>query len=359
MDVDTSNLGILFTRALLAHFDRARRDMPWRRTRDPYAIWVSEIMLQQTRVDTVIPYYERWMAQFPTVTDLADAEQQAVLRAWEGLGYYSRARNLHGAARVLRERYDAALPDSAAELRTLPGIGAYTAGAVASIAFGEAEPAVDGNARRVFARLLDLERDGISDIQQVARVVIPSDRPGDFNQAIMELGATICTPRPSCEVCPVQSYCRAFDRDTIRHRPAAPPKRKVPAYHFAVVVAVHDDLVLLEQRSENGLLAGLWQFPARPCTARGGGSAARELLRTVTGLSVRARRLPPVAHQFSHRIETYHPALFLLPAPPRSAPTDSMSWVSFDELLRLPLSAAQRRIAAAAGLPAPDRGGPA
>ncbi|HEX6695108.1 MAG TPA: A/G-specific adenine glycosylase [Longimicrobiales bacterium] len=359
MDVDTSNLGTSFTRALLTHFDRARRDMPWRRTRDPYAIWVSEIMLQQTRVDTVIPYYERWMARFPTVTDLADAEQQDVLRAWEGLGYYSRARNLHGAARVLRERYDATLPESAAELRTLPGIGAYTAGAVASIAFGEAEPAIDGNARRVFARLLDLERDGIADIQRVARSVVPPERPGDFNQAIMELGATICTPRPSCDVCPVQAYCRAFDRGTVHLRPSAVQKRAVPVHHFGVVVAVLDEHVLLEQRPEDGLLAGLWQFPARPCTARGGPAAARDLQRSATGLGVRARRLPAVTHQFSHRIDTYHPSVFLLPVPPERTPPGCMRWVSFDELIQLPLSAAQRRIAAAAGLPAPDGGGPA
>ena len=363
MDIDTTNLGHDFVASLLAHFDDRQRDMPWRRTRDPYAIWISEVMLQQTRVDVVIPYFERWMARFPTVDDLAAAESQHVLKSWEGLGYYSRARNLHAAARALREKYDSNLPDSADALRLLPGIGAYTAGAVSSIAFGRAEPAVDGNARRVFARLLDLEHDSIPGIQRIVRQVLPPDRPGDFNQAIMELGATICTLRPMCDICPVRSHCRALKNDTVALRPAVKPRRPAPTHDLAVVVALRTDdaSVLLSQRPETGLLAGMWEFPARPCTPRSATSNARALLLHAAGTITSHRILQAVTHQFSHRTETYHPRRFVLTGSMVHQPPAPMTWVPLTELDALPLPAAQRRIARNAGLSQSDvhDGGPA
>jgi A/G-specific adenine glycosylase len=178
-------------RALLAFYDARRRDLPWRRDPDPYRVWVSEVMLQQTRVDAVVPYYERWLRRFPTVAALASAEPDDVLRAWEGLGYYARARNLHRAARVVREHHHGAVPSEPSALRALPGVGDYTAGAIASIAFGRAEPAVDGNVRRVLARLLDVAAPAPARLRKVAAALVPSERPGDFNQALMELGATV------------------------------------------------------------------------------------------------------------------------------------------------------------------------
>src|SRR5690606_12408822 len=190
-------------RALLRHYDQHRRELPWRGTADPYRVWVSEIMLQQTRADVVAPYYERWLERFPTLDALADAELDDVLHAWQGLGYYARARNLHRAARMVRERHGGELPRDAAALRALPGVGAYTAGAIASIAFGEPCPAVDGNVRRVLARLFDLADAAPGTIHELAARLVPRRRAGDFNQALMDLGATVCSPRrQACGECP-------------------------------------------------------------------------------------------------------------------------------------------------------------
>ncbi len=338
---------------LLAHFDATRRDMPWRRTTDPYEIWVSEVMLQQTRVDTVIPYYARWLQRFPTLRDLADAHEPDVLRAWEGLGYYSRARNLQKAARVVCETHNGRVPDTAETLRTLPGVGAYTAGAISSIAFGRAEPAIDGNARRVFSRLLDLQNPTIPAIQGIVRDMVPADRPGDFNQAVMELGATICTPRPRCAVCPVSDLCLALQRGTIPLRPGTPPQRTVPAFNLAVAVLIDPHgSVLLTQRPPTGLLAGFWEFPSRIATVSAVARTARSLAAQLTGTTPpRARRITPVVHAFSHRIETYHPFVYTVAPVPTHAVCDVTSTsADRDRLQSLPLSVAQRHIARLAGL---------
>lgn len=205
---------------LLAFYDEHRRDLPWRHDPDPYRVWVSEVMLQQTRADTVIPYYERWLRRFPTLDALATAEPDDVLKQWEGLGYYSRARNLQRAARFVRERHRGDVPSEPSALRELPGVGDYTAGAIASIAFGRAEPAVDGNARRVLSRLLDIADARPTGLNKVATALVPNERPGDFNQAVMELGATICTPRnPRCDECPIGELCRSRARGTQHLRP--------------------------------------------------------------------------------------------------------------------------------------------
>ncbi len=348
MDVPPDSL----VRRLLAHYEATRRAMPWRETRDPYAIWVSETMLQQTRVDAALPYYMRWIEQFPTIDALADADEAVVLRAWEGLGYYSRARNLHTAARVVRERYGGALPDTAAGLRALPGIGAYTAGAVSSIAFGRAEPAIDGNARRVYARILDLEDDAIPAIHRAAVAIVPADRPGDFNQAIMELGATICTPRPHCQRCPVEDLCLARVRGTIPIRPSVAPSKAVPTFHVATAVIIDDDgSTIVTQRPSAGLLAGFWEFPSRICGRSAVARNARELATALIGAKPpRARRIDPIQHAFSHRIEIYHPFVY------RVRTTDvagdvAAAAVSPSMLSALPLPVAQRRIASAAGIP--------
>jgi len=192
-----------FRRALLDHFDRTRRALPWRSERTPYRVMVSEFMLQQTRVETVIPYYERWVRRFPGWDALAGAEEEEVLGEWTGLGYYRRARNLHRTARVVRERFGGALPEDSEALKRLPGVGEYTAGAVSSIAFGRVVPAVDGNVRRVLCRLFDLEAPTASRLREAAAGLVDPERPGDFNEAMMELGATVCTPRsPGCAGCP-------------------------------------------------------------------------------------------------------------------------------------------------------------
>jgi A/G-specific adenine glycosylase len=339
-------------RLLLAHFDQYSSDMPWRHTADPYAIWVSEVMLQQTRVETVIPYYNRWLARFPTVDALAEADEEVVLREWEGLGYYSRARNLHAAAKVVREHHDSRIPDTAAGLRDLPGVGAYTAGAVSSIAYGRVEPAIDGNARRVLSRILDLEQPAFPALQRIAAPLVPADRPGDFNQALMELGSRVCTPRrPRCDACPLTSICLALRNGTVALRPGTTPSKKLPAFDVASAVIIADDRVLLVKRPDTGLLAGFWEFPSRIAPKDSASKTARIIAREL-GVSTRARprRLEPVRHVFSHRIETYHPVILQAESTTDPVCDVGARWVTRDAASSLPMPVAQRHIARAAGL---------
>ena len=255
------------TQPLLTWWDHAHADLPWRTTRDPYAIWISEIMLQQTQITTVIPYYERWLARFPTVQDLAAASLDEVLKLWEGLGYYSRARNLHAAAQTVVNELGGQIPTTAAELMKLKGIGRYTAGAIASIAFDEAAPILDGNVIRVLSRLNDLPDDVTTtavkkQLWQLAEDLVPDERPGDFNQALMELGQQICLPaNPRCLLCPLSDLCLARERGTQLERPVRPPRKNTP--HFDVVAGVisNGKRFLIAQRPLTGLLGGLWEFP--------------------------------------------------------------------------------------------------
>lgn len=236
-------------------------------TADPYAIWVSEIMLQQTRVDTALPYYERWMARFPTIESLAAADQQDVLNAWEGLGYYSRARNLHKAAQLLVREYNGQLPNTAAALRKIPGIGPYTAGAIASLAFGLDEPVVDGNVRRVLARIFNLTEPadspaGTRRLWELAAANLPPGHAADYNQALMELGALICTPRnPACKTCPVHAHCEANRLGIQEQRPILKPKMPTPHYTVTAAIIRRNGHLLIAQRPQDGLLGGLWEFP--------------------------------------------------------------------------------------------------
>ncbi|HZW02849.1 MAG TPA: A/G-specific adenine glycosylase [Anaerolineaceae bacterium] len=254
-------------RRLLDWYAGAARKLPWRGHPDPYAVWVSEIMLQQTRVETVIPYFERWMQRFPSVAALAAAGEQQVLQAWEGLGYYSRARNLHRAAQQVVAEHGGQLPQTRRELESLPGIGRYTAGAIASIAFGQDEPALDGNIRRVFARLYDVETparapEGERLLWSLVAQNLPAGLAGDFNQAVMDLGATICTPRaPACGVCPVAAHCLARERGTQELRPVLPARKAVPHLTVTAAVIERGGELLLARRPAEGLLGGLWEFP--------------------------------------------------------------------------------------------------
>jgi A/G-specific adenine glycosylase len=259
--IPTSAFATSFRRRLLSFYDSSRRPLPWRVSADPYRVLVSEVMLQQTRVETVIHYYERWLQRFPHVEALATASIDDVLKQWEGLGYYSRARNLHRAAQMVREDHHSVIPGGYEQLRQLPGIGDYTANAVASIAFQQPLAAVDGNVRRVVSRVLDVEATP-AQLQQYAQRLLDPERPGDFNQAMMELGATICTPRsPVCTTCPVQRLCRAYRNQTIHLRPAPKVRKPLRLETVNTLVAVHDGEVLVVQRAPRGLLAGLWEFP--------------------------------------------------------------------------------------------------
>ncbi len=253
---------------LLKWYTQEGRSLPWRDDPAPYAVWVSEIMAQQTRLETVIPYYQRWMAQFPNIASLAAASQQEVLNAWEGLGYYSRARNLHKAAGIVADKYNGALPEDKSTLLSLPGIGRYTAGAILSIAFGQDEAVVDGNVKRVYARLFVVDAwintsAGEKEIWALAEEHLPAGQAADYNQALMDLGAMVCLPRsPNCAVCPLADLCQAHLSGRVDEFPVKQAKKKTP--HYIVTAAVihgENNTVLITQRPQDAMLGGMWEFP--------------------------------------------------------------------------------------------------
>lgn len=301
-------------RRLLAWYDANRRDLPWRRTSDPYAVWVSETMLQQTRVETVIPYYERFLARFPDVESLASADAEEVYTLWTGLGYYSRARNLQAAARAIVGEHGGRLPREAAALRQLKGVGRYTAGALASIAFDRPEPAVDGNVLRVLARLLgirdDIARQPVRErFWQLAGELARGPRPGHLNQALMELGATLCRPRaPLCPSCPLEAVCdalRSGDAEKLPIKSKPSPPRRVEAVAGWLE---RGGRVLAVQRPQGGLLGGMWELPGGEIDGEGTAEEAlrRHLARRL-GLSVtRTERVGEIEHRFTHRHLTLH-----------------------------------------------------
>ena len=254
-------------RGLAAWYKKNQRDLPWRRTVDPYCIWISEVMLQQTQVKTVQPYYQRFIDRFPDVSSLARADLQTVLKLWEGLGYYSRARNLYKAAGIIAADRAGRFPDSWDAVRRLPGIGDYIASAVLSIAFGEPRAVVDGNVKRVMARLFRVERPvnlpaSHPLFQDLANQLLDKCHPGDHNQAVMELGALVCTPRkPDCRRCPISGHCSALKRHTIKDYPKRIKRAPLPERHVAVGAVKKKGRLLLIQRAELGLLGGLWEFP--------------------------------------------------------------------------------------------------
>ncbi len=256
-----------FRRRLLNWYRREARDLPFRGETDPYKIWVSEIILQQTRVEQGTPYFERFLKAFPTVGQLARANMDEVLKLWEGLGYYSRARNLHKAAKIVTGELGGGLPVTADAWERLPGVGRYTAGAIASIAFGERVPVLDGNVKRVLARLLDLNS-SIDDsavvrhLWEVMDQLVQGRSPGDFNQAMMELGARRCTPKaPACDACPVRTFCRAHAKGTELKRPLRAKRKPVPHHTIVVAAIKKNGRYLLGKRAPKGLLGGLWEFP--------------------------------------------------------------------------------------------------
>ncbi|PTX60748.1 A/G-specific DNA-adenine glycosylase [Melghirimyces profundicolus] len=296
-------------RHLLDWYDQNRRDLPWRKNKDPYRIWVSEIMLQQTRVDTVIPYYERFMAHFPTLKALAQADEEEVIKAWEGLGYYSRARNLHSAVKEVVEHYGGEVPSDPDAISRLKGVGPYTAGAILSIAFDRPVPAVDGNVLRVLSRWFALGED-ISKVstrrrmEELDRQLIPEERAGDFNQALMELGALVCTPQsPTCDTCPVRGECRAR-KEGIQEELPVKKKGKPPVPARVTFGWIRKgDRVLLHRRPSEGLLAGMWGLPTvdHPPEESSPGETLKQTLAD-QGLTVELGSiLGEMEHIFSHR----------------------------------------------------------
>lgn len=352
----TPQLGAI-VRPLLAWWDANQVDLPWRRTRDPYRIWVAEIMLQQTQIATVLPYYARWLDAFPSVDALAAAEPDEVLKLWEGLGYYRRARHLHAAARTVLAEHGGQLPRSVAGLMALKGIGRYTAGAIASIAFGVPAPVVDGNVSRVLTRLTDDDGDitqtGTRNrLWALADTLVPDDRPGAFNQALMELGQRVCVPaRPRCHQCPVADHCAARRHGTQLERPVRPPRRRTPHYDVAAGVIRRDDgRILIAQRPADGLLGGLWEFPGGKQEA--GETLQQTLRREIAeelGVEIRVGRpLITIKHAYTHFRITLHAfhAEFGGGRVQHLGVADH-AWVMLDQLDRYAFAATDRQIIAA------------
>jgi A/G-specific adenine glycosylase len=295
-------------RRLLSWFRKNAADYPWRRTRDPYRIWLSEMLLQQTRSETVLAYYERFTEAFPDVHVLAVASEDRVLKLWEGLGYYARARNLHRAARIIADEYRGHFPTSAEALQRLPGVGRYTAGAVASIAYGERVPVVDGNVKRVLTRIFRItecvDRAGTTrDLWTLAGVLVPAETPGAFNQALMELGARVCLPRsPRCKECPVRESCEASSHGDPESFPVRKARKERPHREVVAAAICREGRYLLGKRPPSGMLGGLWEFPGG--AVREGethGEALRRKLSEELGITAKVGPLlGSVDHGFSH-----------------------------------------------------------
>ncbi len=339
---------------LLAWYERVRRDMPWRRTDDPYRIWISEVMLQQTRVDQARPYYERFVAAFPTVEALAEAALDDVLRLWEGLGYYSRARNLHRAARMVVEAFAGRFPDTYDAIRRLPGVGPYTAAAVLSIAFGRPYAVLDGNVARVLARVFTL-RDEVGGsrarrrLQALADALLDAARPGSFNEAMMELGATVCTPvAPTCPRCPLRAVCRAFDAGTPEAYPVRKKKAPVPHYDIAVGL-IFDEAgrLLIQRRPEDKMLGGLWEFPGGKLQPGESLEAAcRREVREELGIEVEVEAFfQRVSHAFTHFKITLHAfRCRIRSGTPTAREGQPLRWVAAPDLNDYAFPRANRRL---------------
>ena len=368
-----------FRAQLLSWYRKNARDLPWRRTKDPYKIWVSEIMLQQTQVDTVIPYYERWMKRFPTLKSLAESPLSEVLKYWAGLGYYRRARMLHQGARKVQKEWGGRIVQSIAQLQRLPGIGRYTAGAIASIAFGEPVPVLDGNVKRVLARLLAMREavdttEGEKKLWGMAeKIVSPSPsplpagervrvrgNPGDLNQSLMELGATVCLPEnPRCNICPVGKFCDARRLGREEDFPVVKRKERTEKIRTAALILRNNGKVLIQKQPENGRWGGLWMFPHWPSK-----KSMTRALNAGTGLPRHARmgaETAPLQHRltvnhgftkYRVRLEVFECAArgrkyFFGTSPKKILPSSRLirRWIKFSDLSSLPLPSPHRKIA--------------
>ena len=336
-------------RLLLDWYAGSGRDLPWRHTRDPYAIWLSEVMLQQTGVETVIPYYRRFLERYPTVFELAGAPLEEIIELWAGLGYYRRARNLHAAAQQVVREHGGRFPATLTGLQGLPGVGRSTAGAILSIAFDIPAPILDGNVRRVLCRLFALQgdpraRSAEKKLWSWAAALTAQQRPHDYAQAIMDLGATLCMPRhPACGVCPLADLCLAHRQGVAALLPEARPRKQIPLRHQVALVLEHDGRVLVRRRGLDGMLGGLWEFPTRELLE---GQVAQEVARE---LAIEHAAAVPcltgkVRHVYSHfRLEVQ---LFMTKLPAGRGPiaeSDDCKWVLYGDLAGLALHGAHRK----------------
>lgn len=343
-----------FAETLTQWYKTDHRQLPWRNTTDPYAIWLSEIMLQQTQVKTVLDYYRRFLAQYPTIGALAAAPPDDVLKLWEGLGYYARCRNLQKAAKVIMEKHQGRFPDTLEDAEALPGIGRSTAGAILTFAYGQKHPLLDGNVKRVLSRVYDLDQDiqataTIKVLWQYSQTLLSeSEEPHLYNQAIMELGATVCLPQnPRCLLCPVKSFCEAYAHGTQHERPVKAAKKATPHLTIAVGVIWHEDRILIQQRPEEGLLGGLWEFP-------GGKKEEGESLEQTVAREIEeelciqvsvGELITSVKHAYTHfkiTLHAYH--CQYISGEPQSRASQGWRWVKPDELTRYAFPKANKTV---------------
>ncbi len=341
--------------SLLCWYANAARNLPWRRSRDPYEIWVSEIMLQQTQVRTVIPYYQRWLAQFSTIEQLALADLQQVLKAWEGLGYYTRARNLHRAAQEIMEHYGGVFPTRLAEVLALPGIGRTTAGGILSAAFNQPVAILDGNVKRVLARLVALPvppAKAMKQLWQFSETLLDQEHPREFNQALMDLGATVCTPKkPDCNSCPWTSHCQAYNLGMQCDLPMREQSSPLPHKTIGVAVIWNEQgQILIDRRRPEGLLGGLWEFPGGKIEL---GETVEECIKREIqeelGIEIEVGdRLITINHAYSHfsvTLTVHH--CRHLTGVPQPIESDEIRWVTLDEIDQFPFPKANSQIIAA------------
>ncbi len=342
-----------FRQDLLDWYDDHKRSMPWRDTNDPYRIWVSEIMLQQTRVDTVRDYYPHFLEAFPTVEALAAADRDAVLKQWEGLGFYARARHLHDAAQTVVEEHDGTVPDTMDAISDLKGIGPYTAAAVLSIAYDRPHAVLDGNVTRVLSRVFAVDEDSTTtatqrELRRLANDLLAPERPGDFNQAMMELGALVCTPStPLCDRCPLQDVCRAHDASAEEDYPVTPDSEPVPHHDIAVGLVFDDDHLLIQRRPDDGLLGGLWEFPGgKQEDGESMETACRRELKEELGIDVEVEDLfYTLSHAYSHFKITLHAFRCHIDSGTPTAREDQpFRWVALDDLDEYAFPRANRRL---------------
>lgn len=352
--VDGSGLRIL-SQSLLIWYDQFGRDLPWRQNRDPYAIWVSEIMLQQTQVKTVIPYYQQWLTQFPTIEALAIADQQQVLKAWQGLGYYARARNLHRAAQQVVNCYAGKFPRQLEQVLGLAGIGRTTAGGILSAAFDQPVAILDGNVKRILARLVGLRvppSKALNQLWQWSESLLDSTRPRDFNQALMDLGATVCTPRnPACDRCPWVSCCQAYALDLQSSIPMREARSPLPHKLIGVAVIWNDQgQILIDKRRQDGLLGGLWEFPGGKLElGETISTCIRREIKEELGIEIEVGdRLVAIDHVYTHfsvTLTVHH--CRHLSGQPQPLACDEIRWVTLDEIDQYPFPKANTQIIAA------------
>jgi A/G-specific adenine glycosylase len=348
-DLDTQAL----SRSLLHWYQGSGRDLPWRRTQDPYRIWISEIMLQQTQVKTVIPYFERWLQRFPTLADLASADLQSVLKAWEGLGYYARARNLHRSANVLVEQFSGQFPETLEGALTLPGVGRTTAGGILSAAFNAPLAILDGNVKRVLARLVNLTvppNRAMKQLWEISQSLVPLHQGRDFNQALMDLGATVCIPRqPNCASCPWNSACKSYNLGIQNQRPMTEAKAPIP--HKIIGVAViwnpTGDEILIDRRKPEGLLGGLWEFPGGKLEL--GETIPECIQREIQeelGITIAVEeKLMTIDHAYTHfkvTLNVHH--CRYVSGEPQTLECDEIKWVTLDQLDAYPFPTANIKI---------------